>query len=64
MTHTEVSRVLWRLGILHHNEFMTPDGHFCIDVALEGTNVSGCHSSGSGSLQDSAILSECEGVTC
>lgn len=34
--HEEVSRVLWAMGVFHTNEALTPDGLFCVDIALEG----------------------------
>ena len=37
--HEEVSRVLWSLGIAHTNEHITPDGLFCIDIALQDSKV-------------------------
>lgn len=46
----DVSRVLWSLGVSHKNNELTADGLFCVDIALDGENVSGespspgCHS--------------------
>ena len=37
--HEEVSRVLWSLGIVHTNEYITPDGLFCVDIALQDNKV-------------------------
>lgn len=34
--HDEVSRVLWAMGVFNTKEAVTPDGLFCVDVALEG----------------------------
>ena len=34
--HEEVSRVLWAMGVFNTKEAVTPDGLFCVDVALEG----------------------------
>lgn len=36
----DVSRVLWSLGVSHKNNEPTEDGLFCVDIALEGENVS------------------------
>lgn len=38
--HEEVSRVLWRMGVLHRNAHILGDGLFCVNVALEGDKVS------------------------
>ena len=35
----EVSRVLWRMGVLHRNAHILQDGMFCVDIALEGDKV-------------------------
>ena len=37
--HEEVSRALWSLGIAHTNEQITSDGLFCVDIALQDTQV-------------------------
>jgi len=37
--HKAVSLTLWRLGIVHHDNQITPDSMFCVDILLEGTNV-------------------------
>lgn len=37
--HEEVSRLLWSLGILHTNQHITPDGLFCVDIALQDQQV-------------------------
>ena len=37
--HEEVSRLLWSLGILHSNHHLTPDGLFCVDIALQDRQV-------------------------
>ena len=37
--HEEVSRLLWSLGILHTNQHITPDGMFCVDIALQDQQV-------------------------
>lgn len=34
--HEEVSRVLWAMGVFHVDDAITPDGLFCVDIALEG----------------------------
>ena len=36
--HEEVSRVLWRMGVLHRNEHVMCT-MFCVDIALEGDKV-------------------------
>jgi hypothetical protein len=36
----DVSRVLWSLGVAHKNNELTADGLFCVDIALDGENVS------------------------
>lgn len=36
----DVSRVLWSLGVAHKNNELTADALFCVDIALEGENVS------------------------
>jgi hypothetical protein len=38
--HEEVSQVLWSLGMVHTNEHITPDGLFCVDIALQDSKVS------------------------
>lgn len=38
--HQDISRTLWKLGVAHTSEHLTPDGLFCIDICLNGTNVS------------------------
>jgi hypothetical protein len=37
--HKAVSLTLWKLGIVHQDNLVTADGLFCVDIALEGTNV-------------------------
>jgi len=37
--HKAVSLTLWRLGIVHHDNQITPDSMFCVDILLEGTNI-------------------------
>ncbi|KAL3149096.1 hypothetical protein ABBQ32_001939 [Trebouxia sp. C0010 RCD-2024] len=37
--HEEVSRLLWSLAILHTNHHLTPDGLFCVDIALQDQQV-------------------------
>ena len=44
--HEEVSRVLWRLGVLHRNQCILADGMICVDIALEGDRVRGWGSFG------------------
>lgn len=36
----DVSRVLWSLGVAHKNSELTAGGLFCVDIALDGENVS------------------------
>ena len=38
--HEQVSRVLWSLGVPHHSEHVCAGGLFCVDIALDDTNVS------------------------
>ena len=40
--HEEVSRTLWSLGVAHTNEHITPDGLFCVDMAIPDTQVCFC----------------------
>lgn len=40
--HEEVSRVLWRMGVLHRNQCILCDSMFCVDLALEGDKVRTC----------------------
>jgi len=37
--HEEVSQVLWSLGMVHTNEHITPDGLFCVDIAMQDSKV-------------------------
>ena len=37
--HEQVSQALWSLSIPHSNDHLTPDGLFCVDIALEGSKV-------------------------
>ena len=37
--HKAVSLTLWKLGIVHKDNHKTSDGLYCVDIALEGTNV-------------------------
>ena len=38
--HEEVSRVLWRMGILHRNDHILANGLLCVHMALENDQVS------------------------
>jgi len=41
----EVSCRLWELGVEHSSQHLTPDGLFCVDIALQGCKVrAGCAS--------------------
>ena len=40
--HEQVSQALWSLGIPHTNDHITPDGLFCVDIALQDIKVSYC----------------------
>lgn len=37
--HVEVSNALWALGVNHQNDFLTPDGLFCVAIGLENPQV-------------------------
>jgi hypothetical protein len=37
--HEDVSQVLWSLGMVHTNEHITPDGLFCVDIAMQDNKV-------------------------
>ena len=35
----EVARRLWELGVQHNTQHLTPDGLFCVDIALRESQV-------------------------
>ncbi|KAK9814919.1 hypothetical protein WJX73_002051 [Symbiochloris irregularis] len=37
--HEEVSRVLWRMGVLHRSDHVMADGLVCVHMALDGDKV-------------------------
>ena len=39
--HEQVSQALWAMSMPHTNEHLTLDGLFCVDIALEGSKVTG-----------------------
>ncbi|KAK9812353.1 hypothetical protein WJX73_004610 [Symbiochloris irregularis] len=37
--HEQVSRVLWRMGVVHRNQHILFDGMVCVDIVLEGDTI-------------------------